>query len=389
VAALPRCGGEYHLLSRVYHPAAGFLSGWISLTVGFAAPVAFSALLFGIYLPPAFGMNADDLLHVVQIGNAAIEFKLGVTLSVLVLLAITACHLWKLPVGGAFQLLFTTLKFVLVLGLAVAGLTHAGGGSVSFTPTPGDWAVITGAPFAISLFWVNYSFAGWNAAAYVAGEVRDPGRSVPRALFLGTLAVLLLYLLVNAGFLASTPADKMADKNEVGLIVAQHLFGQHGGALVSMLIAFGLISAISAMTWAGPRVGQMLGQDYSRLRMLAQTNRHSIPVVAIGLQALLALGLLWAEPEQIILYLEFVLNLSLAATVLGVIVLRRRQPQLPRPFRCPLYPLPPLLFLAMALYLELRLLWERPTESLWGLATIGTGAAIYLWARRKGGKSSV
>jgi APA family basic amino acid/polyamine antiporter len=308
---------------------------------------------------------------------------------VLVLLAITACHLWKLPIGGAFQLLFTTLKFVLVLGLAVAGLTHAGGGSVSFTPAPGDWAVITGAPFAISLFYVNYSFAGWNAAAYVAGEVHNPERNVPRALFLGTLAVLLLYLLVNAGFLASTPADKMAGKEEVGLIVAQHLFGQRGGALVSMLIAFGLISAISAMTWAGPRVGQMLGQDYSRLRMLAQTNRHSIPVVAIGLQALLALCLLWVKPEQIILYLEFVLNLSLAATVCGVIVLRWRQPNLPRPFRCPLYPLPPLLFLAMALYLELRLLWEKPKESLWGLATIGAGAAIYLWARRKGGKSSV
>ena len=372
VAALPRCGGEYHLLSRVYHPAAGFLSGWISLTVGFAAPVAFSALLFGKYFAEALGMAETAMLF-----------------SILVLLAVSACHMWKLPVGGGFQLLFTALKFILVLALAVAGLLHAGGGTVSFTPAPGDWAVITGAPFAISLFYVNYSFAGWNAAAYVAGEVRDPGRSVPRALILGTLAVLLLYLLVNAGFLASTPADKMAGKEEVGLIVAQHLFGGRGGTLVGILIAFGLISAISAMTWAGPRVGQMLGQDYSPLRILAHTNRHRIPVVAIALQALLALGLLWAEPKAIILYLEFVLNLSLAAAVFGVVVLRARQPDLPRPFRCPLYPLPPLLFLAMAFYLEVRLLIEHTQESLWGLATIGAGVLIWLACRPRvsaGGK---
>ena len=366
VAALPRCGGEYHLLSKIYHPAAGFLSGWISLSVGFAAPVAFSALLFGKYFAEALG-----------IADSAMVF------SVLVLLAVSACHMWKLPVGGGFQVLFTTLKFILVLGLAVAGLLHAGGGTVSFTPTPGDWAVITGAPFAISLFFVNYSFAGWNAAAYVAGEVRDPARNVPRALFLGTLAVLLLYLLVNAGFLASTPADKMAGKEEIGLIVAQHLFGHRGGALVGILIAFGLISAISAMTWAGPRVGQMLGQDYSSLRLLARTNRHRIPVVAIALQTLLALGLLWAEPKAIILYLEFVLNLSLAATVFGVIVLRARQPDLPRPFRCPLYPLPPFLFLAMAFYLEVRLLIEHTQESLWGLVTIGAGVLMWLACRAR------
>ncbi|MCP4846506.1 MAG: amino acid permease [Verrucomicrobiaceae bacterium] len=366
VAALPRCGGEYHLLSKVYHPVAGFLSGWISLTVGFAAPVAFSALLFGQYLAGALGISESAMMF-----------------SILVLLGVTACHLWKLPVGGGFQLLFTAIKFLLVLILAIAGLWHTGGGSVSFTPTTEDWAVITGAPFAISLFYVNYSFAGWNAAAYVAGEVRNPGRNVPRALLLGTLAVLLLYLLVNAGFLASTPADKMAGKEEVGLIVAQHLFGQRGGALIGILIAFGLISAISAMTWAGPRVGQMLGQDYYPLRILAHTNRHRVPVVAIALQTVLALGLLWAEPKQIILYLEFVLNLSLAAAVFGVVILRRRQPDLPRPFRCPLYPLPPLLFLAMAGYLEVRLLLKHPMESLCGSITIGAGAVIYLWVRRK------
>ncbi len=366
VASLPRCGGEYHLLSKVYHPAVGFLSGWISITVGFAAPVAFSALLFGRYFAQALGVGESSVLF-----------------SILILISVSAFHMWKLPVGGGFQLLFTALKFLLVLALALTGLFHAGGGTVSFAPSAADWAVITGAPFAISLFYVNYSFAGWNAAAYVAGEVRDPARSVPRALFLGTFAVLLLYLMVNAGFLASTPASKMAGEEEVGLIVAQHLFGERGGALVGILIAFGLISAISAMTWAGPRVSQMLGQDYPPLQILARTNRHRIPVFAIILQTLLALGLLWAKPMAIILYLEFVLNLSLAAVVFGVVVLRYRNPDLHRPFRCPLYPLPPFLFITMAFYMKWRLLTEHPIESLCGLATICSGAIIYRWLKQK------
>lgn len=371
-AALPRCGGEYHLLSEVYHPATGFLAGWISMTVGFAAPVALAAALFGRYLGGAMGWEGA-----------------ATGLAVVVLLGVAAVHLWKLPVGGGFQIVVTVMKFGLVLVLAVAGLCHAGGGTVSLAPQSGDWAVITGGAFATSLFYVNYSYAGWNAAAYVAGEVRDPGRGIPRALLGGTLAVLVLYLLINTAFLVSTPADKMAGQEEVGLIVAQHLFGDKGGALIGGMIAFGLISAISAMTWAGPRVAQMIGQDYSRLNLLARTNRHGIPSLAIGLQTLIALVVvLVAQPQQIVIYLEFVLNLSLAAAVLGVMVLRKRRPDLPRPYRCSWYPLPPLLFLAMAIYLCARLLKQHPVESLWGLSTVATGALVYLLVARSGQKAS-
>ncbi len=365
-SALPRCGGEYHLLSATYHPAVGFLSGWISLTVGFAAPVAIAARLFGQYLGQASGFEGA-----------------AVPLAVAMLLAVTAAQLWKLRFGGGFQIVFTALKFALVLGLAIAGLAHAGGGTVSLAPAAGEWDIILSGGFAVSLFYVNYAYSGWNAASYIGGEVRRPARSVPLALVGGTLLVTALYLLVNVAFLVSTPADKMAGREEVGLIVAGHLFGAQGGALVGGLIAFGLISAASAMTWAGPRVGQMLGQDYPRLAVLARTNRHGIPVVAILLQSGVALILLLAvsELEQIVRYLEFVLNLSLAATVAGVFWLRRRRPDLPRPYRCIGYPITPLLFLAMAAYLEWRLLREHPWESACGVATVALGGMVYLWIR--------
>jgi APA family basic amino acid/polyamine antiporter len=361
-AALPRSGGEYHLLSSVYHPAAGFLAGWVSMIVGFAAPVALAASLFGTYLSGSIGIGGD-----------------GKALAVAVLAAVTMAHLWKLPFGGWFQIIVTALKFTIVVGLAIAGFANAGGGDLTLLPKSGDGALIIGGGFAISLFFVNYAYAGWNAATYVAGEIHEPARGVPRALIGGTLLVLALYVAVNAAFLLSTPAHLMAGNEEVGLIVAKHLFGDHGGSLVGGLIAFGLISAISAMTWAGPRVGQAIGQDYTALQFLARPNRHGVPVIAVLIQSAIALALLLTTTfRDIILYLEFVLNLSLAAAVAGVFWLRHTRPDLPRPYRCLGYPATPALFLAMAAYLEWRLFQMHPKEALLGTATVVLGLVVYL-----------
>jgi APA family basic amino acid/polyamine antiporter len=236
------------------------------------------------------------------------------------------------------------------------------------------------------LFYVNYAYQGWNAATYIAGEIRRPSTGVPKALIVGTLLVTGLYLLVNAGFLLSTPAEKMAGQPEVGLIVAKNIFGDKGGAVIGMFIAFGLISAISAMTWAGPRVGQSMGQDYAALGFLARTNRHGVPVAAVVIQSLLALLMLFtASFKTIMLYLEFILNLSLAATVAGVFWLRWRRPDLTRPYRCLGYPVTPALFLALAAYLEWRLLTERTIIALAGLGTVVLGLFVYalVWAKRK------
>jgi len=374
-AALPRSGGEYHLLRTVYHPAAGFVAGWISLVAGFAAPVALVAVLFGVYFNGAFGFEGDGKLA-----------------GVIVLVAVTAAHLWKLPFGGWFQIVVTALKFAIVIGMAVAGFAHAGGGDLSLMPAKGDWGLITSGGFAVSLFFVNYAYAGWNAATYVAGEIREPAKGVPRALIGGTLLVMALYVAVNAAFLVSTPSKDMAGNEDVGLIVAKHLFGERGGALVGGLIAFGLISAVSAMTWIGPRVNQAMGQDFARLAFLAKTNRHGVPVVAVLLQSSIALVvLLKANPRDIILFLEFLLNLSLAVTVAGVFWLRIKRPDLPRPYRCLGYPFTPALFLALAIYMQWKLITVRYLSDddvgvgkpvLWGAVTIGVGLLVYVWVAR-------
>ena len=163
----------------------------------------------------------------------------------------------------------------------------------------------------------------------------------------------------------------MVGQEEVGLIAARYIFGESGGNLIGALVAFGLISAVSAMTWAGPRVTQMIGQDYKKLNFFAKTNQNKIPYNSVIFQSSIAMMMLiFVNPDQIIVYLEFVLNLSLSAAVAGVIWLRFKEPDLERPYRCLGYPITPILFLCMAIYIIWRLIETRPIESLWGLGTV-------------------
>ena len=363
-SALPRSGGEYHLLSRTIHPAAGFAAGWLSSTVGFAAPVALAAMAFGSYLGGVLGWG--------EVGRSG--------LSVALILAVTACHLRDVAFGSRFQLAATSLKVALVAGLALCGFVLGSNQGMSFLPVEGAVAEIFSGGFAVSFYFVSFSYSGWNAAAYIVGEVRDPQRSVPRALLAGTAFVTVLYVLLNAAFLYSTPAAEMTGQKEVGLIAARSIFGAAGGNLTGVLIAIGLVSAVSAMTWAGPRVGQVMGEDYAALSFLARRTRRGIPVTAILIQSGIALLLaLTGKFEAVLSYIEFSLVLSLAATVAGLIWLRWKRPELARGahFRCPLFPLVPLLFIALSLYISARALERQPTESLWGLATLASGVGVY------------
>ena len=369
-AALPRSGGEYHLLSRTIHPAAGFASGWLSSTVGFAAPVALAAMAFGAYLGGVLGVGAAG-----QTG-----------LSAVLIIAVTACHLRDVSFGSRFQLAATTLKVALVTGLAVCGFVLGKNQGLSFLPTAGSLKEVFSGGFAVSFYFVTFSYSGWNAAAYIVGEVRDPQRSVPRALLIGTGLVTVLYVLLNAAFLYSTPVASMVGQKEVGLVAARSIFGDSGGNIVGVLIAVGLVSAVSAMTWAGPRVGQMMGEDYRQLRFLARRTKRGIPVVAILIQSAIAILLAASQQfEAVLAYIEFSLVLSLAATVFGLIWLRWKKPQLASEatFRCPCFPLVPLLFIAISVYISLRSVERQPTESFWGLATLGSGLCVYFILQKR------
>lgn len=366
-AAFPRSGGEYHLLGRVYHPSLGFLSGWVSLTAGFPAPVAVSALLFGHYATSAAGWTA--------------EWARPLACAAIVL--VTAVHLVSVKASGRMQILSTSLKVALIAGLAVAGFAVKDPQPVSFAPKAGDGALIASNAWVVSLIFVLYAYSGWNAACYIAGEVRDPQRSIPRALLLGTGLVLALYLALNAAFLYSAPMEEMKGRRQVAFVAAEHIFGPAGGRVAAGIIALALVSSISAMLWAGPRVVQVMGRDYPLLSPLAKTWRGGSPRVGILLQAGLALLLaLAANVEQIVAGMELCLQLVLLLTVWGVLHLRLRKPDLPRPYRAWGYPWTTLLFCAAMAFVLAYILKERQRESIMGLSNLGTGLVLYFFAAR-------
>jgi len=363
-AAMPRSGGEYRYLSEIYHPAIGFLSGWVSVTVGFAAPIALAAMAFGNYF--------TQLIPIAPRGLAV-----GITILV------SLVHLQSLKMGGRFQNITTLFKVSAIVLFILCGLILPAPQPLSFLPNPEAWQAIGSPAFAISLVFVTYAYSGWNAAVYLASEIDQPLRNLPRALLGGTAIVTVLYLLLNFVFLRSTPIAAIAGQVEVGYIAADAIFGKGGAAIVAGLISFGLISSISSMVWAGPRVTQAIGEDFPLFRRLAQTNAAGVPRLAILTQLAIAIALiLSATFEAVLTYLGFTLTLSSFFTVLGVIVHRLTAPELPRPYKTWGYPIVPLIFLGLSLWILIFVFRDRPQESLIGLATVALGLPLYWLAKR-------
>ncbi len=370
-AALPRSGGEYHFLSQIYHPALGFMAGFVSATVGFAAPIALAAMAFGRYL------------------HGALDFGSPVLFSFAVVWLVALFHLKNLRLGSAFQNLSTLIKLLLVGALIAAGFFVQPKQPIDFLPAPGDTMSIFGAPFAVALVYVMYSYSGWNAAAYITGEIKQPATNVPRSLLVGTGLVIVIYVLLNAVFLAATPAQELKGQLEVALIAGKHIFGSNGGRLAGAVICLGLISAISSMTWIGPRVSMSMGEDHWLLRLLGRKNPHGIPTNAMVLQLLIVNLLLFTSSfESVVQYTQFSLLLCSLFTVLGVIVLRTKRPEIARPYRLWAYPLPPIIFAVITLWMMFYLLRWKTTESLAGLATAIVGLLLYFCAGKRLNRSA-
>lgn len=343
-AALPRSGGEYHLLGRIFHPALGFLAGWVSLIAGFAAPIAAAAIAFAAYTAKVF-----PVLDAYRVTTA----------TVLVIL-VTAVHAFKVSAGARFQVAATILKVLLMALIVVTALIQPPQFEISFAPQPGDLQLIFGSAFAVSLVYVSYAYSGWNAAIYLAGETQNPQQVLPKALALSTLGVAALYLCVNYAFLSSVPISEMLGVNPfalgdsgmvtkelaVGFLAGKHLFGPNGATVIGGLIALCLVSTTSAMVLTGPRVLTTMAEDYRMLATLATRGPGGAPIWALLAQLLLVCVLLWtASFETVISYIGITLSLFASLTVLGLIWLRIKEPDLARPFRCPGYPLTPALFL--------------------------------------------
>jgi basic amino acid/polyamine antiporter, APA family len=366
-ATFQQSGGEYLFLSRIYHPALGFMAGWISATVGFAAPIALSAMAFGHYFVDFTPMLSPMILSLIAV------------------CMVTGIHLAGIRVGEIFQNIATTTKLLLILALLIAGCFFAHRQPLHLWPHTGSVREMFSGSFAIALFFVLYSFSGWNAATYITGEVRNPAKNVPWALFSGTVLVTIIYTLVNGIFLLTTPKAAFAGKEEVGKIVGSTLFGQAGGQIISLLISLGLVASISAMTWIGPRVSKIIADDMPVFRFFGLTLRNGTPYVAMLFQlAVTTFLILTGTFKTVLLYIQFSLTLCSFLAVLGLILFRLRQPDYPRPYKVWGYPVTPIIFLGSTFYIMIVNLIRTPVQSIAGLLTALAGLIIYfLFARNK------
>ena len=378
---MPRSGGEFHYLSKLYHPSVGFVSGWVSMTVGFAAPVALAAIALGEYFTAIFH---QDPLNAVSSGEGLDMFHVKM-IAFVVIVSVSFIHAQNIRIGSYFQNIFTGLKIVIILFLIIVGFLLGDPQDIPFMPQPGDADLLFGSSFAVSLVFVMYAYSGWNASSYIASEIEQPERNLPRSLFIGTAFVTVIYILINLVFLYSTPIDAMAGQVEVGFVAALHILGEDGGRLMGLFIALGLISSISSMIWTGPRVTQVMGEDIPFFRKLSKKNGAGVPFIAILVQLVISAGLAVTMTfETVASYTIFTLILSSCVTVAGVFVSRYKDPDLERPYKTWGYPVTPAIFIVISLWMLTYIAMSKPLEALGGIATIGVGLIIYFLTNQKG-----
>jgi len=361
----PRSGGEYNFLSNSMHPLAGFLAGWLSATVGFAAPIALSAKGFGFYMSRVLP----------QIDPS---FAACICVSALCLI-----HSLSVREGSIFQNAATACEVMLIIFVIIVGLFISSHQPISFVPDMGSFKDIFSSAFAVSLVYVFYSYSGWNASTYVVSEIRNPQKNLPASLIVGTLMVTILYLLLNCTFLYTAPISELQGVLEVAHVSSNRIFGSGGARIMSGIISLVFIGSISGMTIAGPRVLNMMSQDYPLFKPFLKRNSYGSPYIAIVFQSCVALFLVITSTfEAIIIYISFALSLSTCLTVVGIFFVRSKETDSKRLYRCWGYPLTPILFLCLNFWMLTYIFYDKPVESILGLTTISTGVPVYFWTKR-------
>lgn len=355
-------GGDYIFLSRIFHPFAGYLYAWISLTVGFSAPIAISALAMTSYLSPLNPTIFTDW------------FGIGV------ILLVTAIHSVSVGQSGRFQSYATVLKLLFVLVLIGLGFYYLPleGNALSFN---NDWQSELFLPgFAVSLIYVSYAYTGWNSAAYIIDEIEDPKRNLPKALIPATILVMVLYILLQLVFLRHASVENLAGKVEVATISFSNIFGEMGGYWVSIFIGIQLIATISGYLWVGSRISFAMAKENPLWKSIAVKNNNGIPVRALWLQALISILLtLTGTFEQVLLYASFSLQLMGTLTVASLLWLKRVDGNYHSPGR----PWLQIIYILFSFWVLGYMLIEQPYESFIGLGLVAIGGVTYFLQAQK------
>lgn len=386
-AAFPEAGGEYIYLREAFGSLWGYLSGWTSFFIGFSAPVGAAAIGFAAYLAHfAPQLSPGNVLWSVRLGPLAVHLSAGQMVALSAVWALSFAHITGMRRGGQLQVLLTAGKVASIAALIVLGLWLGQGSWGNFQSGP-QGLLPPGAlrNSAISLIFVLFSYSGWNAAAYIAGEVRQPHRTLPVALLAGTGIVTVFYIGLNVLFLYGLGIGGMSGVLQVGEKASLALFGPVATHLVAAMMALSILASASAMIVAGPRVYFAMASDGLFPKRLAGIHaQYGSPAASIVLQGLwTSVLILTGTFEALIVYSGFVLVFFSALAVAALIALRMRRPELPRPFRVPFYPWTPLLFIAFSIWILIYTLAGRPVESSLGILTVLLGLPLYYFWRRK------
>jgi len=350
---IKRSGGEYTFLSQIYHPVIGYLSGWISLTVGFAAPIALSTIAFIKYLP--------------------FDLKYPLLVGIILIFVITLIHCYNLKSSSKFQNISTFLKIIFIIIIIGIGLFLPAKELDTLNFTNSYWTEIGSLAFAVSLIYVSYSYSGWNAAAYISEEFRNPQKALPIALVGGTLLVTILYTLLQFVFLKHVPYSELVGKLNVGTISVEYMLGATAAKAFSAGISILLISGISAMIWVGPRVTSNIAKEHNLWKYF-EAESGKIPHRAMWFQFVLTvLLLLTGTFEQIMIYCGVLLNISTLLVVIGSLILRYKNIKKTDSFRSPFFPFFQVLFIIVSLWMITFAFIHSPKECLFGLVNLLIG----------------
>ncbi|MCK0159991.1 APC family permease [Allomuricauda sp. F6463D] len=361
---IKKSGGEFAFLSTIYGPLVGYLSGWVSLTVGFAAPIALSAIAVVEYFP-------YESANVKLIGIALIAL-------------ITLIHVQNLRTSSKFQNIGTLLKVILIVGIIIFGMATPVQTHIDFDLGANYFREIGSTAFAVALIYVSYSYSGWNAAAYITEEFKKPSKSLPIALVGGTFLVTVLYVLLQYIFLRNVPLDELVGQIDIGSIAAKKMLGEQYGNLFGVAISLLLISGISAMVWVGPRVTSSMAKVYGLWGYFKPIKQGEIPKRALWLQFSISCFLILTGTfEQILVYCGVLLSISSLLVVVGVFKLRKSgNHQDNGAYKSPLFPLFQILYIGLSLWMIIFVFMNNTYEAMAGLFNLILGLATYYINKR-------